>query len=130
MLPDQSSQGFWVKRFGQFFSGQSLEAFFRGQAGAEIPAAPLRIIEGGRTLLPSASLGARGGGDIPVMADDQTGRRAAEPFYIVKAPLAPDAGARLLHGQSGTIRFRAGTEALLPGWMRSLRQLLKRRYQL
>ena len=102
----------------------------RGQAGAEIPAAPLRIIEGGRTLLPSASLGARGGGDIPVMADDQTGRRAAEPFYIVKAPLAPDAGARLLHGQSGTIRFRAGTEALLPGWMRSLRQLLKRRYQL
>ncbi len=102
----------------------------RGQAGGEIAAEQLQVVPGARTLLPSASLGARGGGEIPVLNEDTTGRRAAEPFYIVKAPLAPDAGVQLLHGQSGILRLRAGSEALLPGWIRSLRQLLKRRYGL
>jgi len=102
----------------------------RGQTGVEIPAGSLEIVPGARTTLPYASLGARGGGDIPVLAEDTTGRRAAEPFYVVRAPLEAGAGAHLLHGQGGTLRVRAGTEALLPGWIRSLRQLLKRRYGL
>lgn len=102
----------------------------RGQADVEIDATSHWIIEGGRSLLPSASLGAKGGGDIPVLAEDNTGRRAAEPFYIVKALLSADSGAHLLHGQSGVLRVRVGSEPLLPGWIRSLRQLLKRRYQL
>ena len=102
----------------------------RGQAGSVIPASSVNIIEGGRSLLPNASLGARAGGDIPVLTDDKSGRHAAEPFFLVKAPLQPGEDVRLLHGQSGVIRFRAGSEALLPGWIRSLRQLLKRRYGL
>jgi hypothetical protein len=62
--------------------------------------------------------------------DDNTGRRTSEPFYLVKAALPVDSGAKLIHGQSGVLRVRVGTEALLPGWIRSLRQLLKRRYGL
>lgn len=102
----------------------------RGQAGVEIPAESFGIVPGARTQLPSASLGAKAGGDIPVLAGDETGLRAAEPFYIVKAALTSESGAQLLHGQGGTLRLRAGSEALLPGWIRDLRQLLKRRYQL
>ncbi len=101
-----------------------------GQAGTEIPAPSLERNPGGQTVLPSASLGAKGGGDIPVLASDTTGRRASEPFYVVEAALAPGSGVKLLHGQSGVVRFRAGSEPLLPGWIRSLRQLLQRRYQL
>ena len=106
-----------------------ISARIRGQADTEITST-MKVIPGGRNVLPSASLGAKGGGDIPVMADDATGRRSAEPFYMVKVTLATDSGVKLLHGQSGVVRFRAGTEALLPGWIRKLRQLLQRRYQL
>ena len=106
-----------------------ISARIRGQADREITST-MKVIPGGRNILPSASLGAKGGGDIPVMADDASGRRAAEPFYMVKVTLDADSGVKLLHGQSGVVRFRAGTEPLLPGWIRSLRQLLQRRYQL
>ncbi len=102
----------------------------RGQAGAEIGSPGMQILPGGRNVLPSASLGAKGGGDIPVLADDSTGRRTAEPFYLVKAALTANSGVKLLHGQTGVVRFRAGSEPLLPGWIRSLRQLLQQRYQL
>jgi putative peptide zinc metalloprotease protein len=114
--------------FGETLS--DIEVRVRGQAATEIAAPSMDVIPGGRNYLPSASLGAKAGGDIPVMANDETGRRAAEPFYIVKVPLSPPDEVKLLHGQSGVVRFRAGTEALLPGWIRSLRQLLQRRYQL
>ena len=102
----------------------------RGQAHTEIASPSLERKPGGQNVLPSASLGAKGGGDIPVLANDESGRRAAEPFWLVKATLADVSGVKLLHGQSGVVRFRAGTEPLLPGWIRSLRQLLQRRYQL
>lgn len=102
----------------------------RGQAATELSAASFTALPGGRNILPSASLGAKGGGDIPVMMEDASGRQASEPFYMVKAALPADGGVKLLHGQGGIVRFRAGTEPLLPGWIRSLRQLLQKRYQL
>jgi putative peptide zinc metalloprotease protein len=108
----------------------NIEVRLRGQAGTAIKAPSLKAREGGTNILPYPSLGAKAGGDIPVMAGDDTGRRAAETIYIVKVPLTPPEGVKLLHGQSGILRFQAGTEPLLPGWIRSLRQLLQRRYQM
>ena len=107
-----------------------VEVRIRGQAAASISSPTLEKVPGGRNVLPSASLGAKGGGEIPVMADDPSGRKSSEPFYIVKADLREAGGVKLLHGQSGIVRFRAGSEPLLQGWIRSLRQLLQRRYQL
>jgi putative peptide zinc metalloprotease protein len=103
----------------------------RGQAAMTIDVPSMEPpIPGGVNILPSASLGAKGGGDIPVMANDSTGRKASEPFYLVKVPLASPGDVKLLHGQGGVLRFRAGTEPLLPGWIRKLRQLLQKRYQM
>jgi len=106
-----------------------IEVRVRGQAATAIKASTLTRPEGGTNILPAASLGAKAGGEIPVLTDDESGRRASESVYIVKVPLVAPGDVKLLHGQSGILRFRAGTEALLPGWIRSLRQLLQKRYQ-
>jgi putative peptide zinc metalloprotease protein len=108
-----------------------MEVRLRGQAGTAIPITTeaLTLDSGSRSYLPSAKLGALAGGDIPVTTDDQTGRRAAEPFFPVKATLPPTDGVKLLHGQLGTLRLRAGSEPLLPRWVRSFRQFLQKRYQ-
>lgn len=106
-----------------------VEVRIRGQAAMAIGSPTLEEIPGGRNVLPSAALGAKGGGEIPVMMDDPSGRKTSEPFYIVKADLSAAGEVKLMHGQTGMVRFRAGSEALLPGWIRSLRQLLQRRYQ-
>ena len=57
------------------------------------------------------------------------GRAAREPFFEVRATLASDGSGTLRHGRSGVIRFDLPAEPLLPRWIRSLRQLLQRRYQ-
>jgi putative peptide zinc metalloprotease protein len=108
-----------------------IEVRLHGQAGSVIPIATsaLTLEPGARTFLPSAKLGALAGGDIPVAAGDNTGRRAAEPFFPVKASLTAAGGVKLLHGQLGIIRLRAGSEPLLPHWIRSFRQFLQKRYQ-
>ncbi len=108
-----------------------VEVRIHGQAATAIPvpATALTLEPGSRSYLPSAKLGATAGGSIPVATDDRTGRRAAEPFFPVKAVLAPDVGVKLLHGQLGIIRLRVGSEPLLPRWIRSLQQLLQKRYK-
>ena len=62
-------------------------------------------------------------------ARDPEGRRTTEPFFEVRAEITAPEGATLLDGRSGKIRFRIGSTPLLPRWIRSLRQLLQKRYQ-
>ncbi len=89
-----------------------------------------QVIPGSQRVLPSPALGWHAGGEVPVAADDSRGLKAAEPFFEVRAPLAGTNAVAYLHGRSGKIRFDAGWEPLLPRWIRSLRQLLQKRYQL
>jgi hypothetical protein len=67
---------------------------------------------------------------VPVAADDPEGRKAVEPFFEVRAEVAAAPPVALLHGRAGRIRFDLAPEPLLPRWIRSLRQLLQKRYQL
>ncbi len=67
---------------------------------------------------------------MPVAADDPDGVKSAEPFFEVYADLPENCGPQLLHGRSGKIRFEQKWEPLLPRWIRNLRQLLQKRYQL
>ena len=100
-----------------------------GQAGHVIPVGSARVIPAQQELLPSAALGWFSGGEIATSSGDQTGRRAAEPFFELRAPLdAPDA-VNLHHGCSGRIRFALEPEPLLRQWVRKLRQLVQKRYQ-
>ena len=101
-----------------------------GQCDTVVPVRQFKIIPAERRNLPSAALGWAGGGTVPVAADDPEGRKAVEPFFEVRAEVAAAPPVALLHGRAGRIRFDLAPEPLLPRWIRSLRQLLQKRYQL
>jgi putative peptide zinc metalloprotease protein len=75
-------------------------------------------------------LGWAAGGEVRIARDDPQGLHAAEPFFEVRAPVTAAGEAALLHGRAGKIRFDLGSEPLLPRWLRRLRQLMQKRYQL
>lgn len=100
----------------------------KGEAGDEVPVTSRMIVPAERQTLPSASLGWRAGGEVPVELQDESGVRASEPFFEVRASLAQVDEAELLHGRSGFVRFELPAEPLLPRWIRKLRQILQNRY--
>ncbi len=105
------------------------EVRLTGEAGRRLRVESIRVIPGEQRQLPSAALGWRAGGPVPTAARDNEGRQAAEPFFEVNGNVSDPAGALLLHGKAGWIRFDLPNEPLLPRWIRSLRQLLQTRYQ-
>lgn len=114
----------------RLFTDEIGDAFvrIRGQAGESVTVTNRLIVPADRQNLPSASLGWRGGGDVAVELQDDSGMKASEPFFEVRATLAALPGVALLHGRSGTVRFELAPEPLLPRWIRKLRQLLQNRY--
>jgi putative peptide zinc metalloprotease protein len=88
----------------------------------------LNIIPAEHETLPSAALGWRGGGDVPVVLNDPNGLRAAEPFFELRATIQPQGHPAILHGRSGKIRFQLAPQPLLQQWYRKLRQLIQQRY--
>jgi putative peptide zinc metalloprotease protein len=88
-----------------------------------------QVVPGEQRTLPSAALGWRGGGDVPVSDEDREGNKAAEPYFKVIAHL-PTNATTLFDGASGRIRFDLQPEPLLTRWFRRLWQLLQKRYQL
>jgi putative peptide zinc metalloprotease protein len=114
------------------FARQLLSAEVRllGQVRAAVPVRRWEVIPGGQRVLPSAALGWHAGGEMPVAADDSQGVKSTEPFFEVHAELPFDERVALLHGRSGKIRFEQAWEPLLPRWIRNLRQLLQKRYQM
>ena len=105
------------------------EVRLSGEASRRLRVDGIRVIPGEQRQLPSAALGWRAGGPVPTSARDNEGRQAAEPFFEVNGNVSDPAGALLLHGKAGWIRFDLPNEPLLPRWIRSLRQLLQTRYQ-
>jgi putative peptide zinc metalloprotease protein len=101
-----------------------------GQSETVLAVEQFSVIPAERQNLPSPALGWAAGGEVPVTSNDPEGQQAIEPFFEVRADLKPGFDATLLHGRSGKIRFDLPPEPLLPKWMRRLRQLLQRRYQL
>ncbi|MCS7090849.1 MAG: biotin/lipoyl-binding protein [Verrucomicrobiota bacterium] len=107
---------------------KSPQVRLRGQAGEVLSVLRQTIIPAEHRRLPSAALGWQGGGPLAVAMDDPEGRRAMEPFFVVRADLASHPRIALLHGRSGQIRYRLASEPLLSQWLRRLHQLLQREY--
>jgi len=114
--------------FGRELKGAEVRLY--GEVDKIISTGRWKVVPGGQHVLPSPALGWHGGGDIAMMPNDSSGTKSAEPFFEVHVEIPSDAGAQLLHGRSGRIRFEQSPEPLLPRWIRSLRQLLQKRYQL
>lgn len=106
------------------------EIRLHGEAGRVLTTTQWDVIPGGQRNLPSPALGWQAGGEMPLAADDPQGVKSAEPFFEVRASLPASTDIALLHGRSGKIRFDQPWEPLLPRWIRSLRQMLQKRYQL
>jgi putative peptide zinc metalloprotease protein len=114
--------------FGKTIHGASVRLW--GEAATKLPVASWRVVPGGQNTLPSPALGWAAGGEIPVSATDQRGNQSAEPFFEVIGKLDSPNGVALLDGRSGRISFKLEAEPLLPRWIRSLWQLLQKRYQI
>lgn len=100
-----------------------------GKEEVDVPVAAFYTIPYEQKRLPSVALGWRGGGDVAVSMADQTGLESSEPFFELRAILLPFPGISCLQGRSGTIRLTLDSEPLLRLWIRRLRQMVQRRYQ-
>ena len=92
---------------------------FKAQIKRVVPAAGLE--------LPSAALGAAGGGNIPVDPTDPDGLRALESIFQLDLSLPqevkdPHIGGRVY------VRFDHGSMPLALQWYRSLRQLFLKKF--
>lgn len=100
-----------------------------GTADRSLNVADYNVIPMEQSQLPSMALGMMGGGDVSVRPGDTTGTHTLEPFYEVRAEVAPAAAGELWHGLRGKIRFSLGYKPLLwQGW-RKMRQLVQKHYQ-
>jgi putative peptide zinc metalloprotease protein len=104
------------------------EVRLRDSVGTVLNVAAWSVLPGEQRILPSAALGWRGGGDVPVDVNDERGNKAAEPYFKVIAALPQNAV--VYDGSSGKIRFDLSSEPLLPRGFRRLWQLLQKRYQM
>ena len=106
------------------------EVRLRGQGETNLAVTTYQSIPFEYQRLPSPALGWRGGGDVPVAVSDETGVMAAEPFFQIYAYLDPAPDVTYLHGRSGQLRFTLEPEPLLGQWIRKVRRLLQKRYQI
>ena len=113
--------------FARHIRGASVQLY--GDAGTRLPLSRWRVIQGEQKLLPSAALGWKAGGEIPVSLEDNYGNKASEPFFEVLGSLESRNGVVLMDGRSGRLRFQLEPQPLLQRWSRRVWQLLQKRYQ-
>lgn len=111
-------------RVGLLRSGSvSAEVMLADNMKTPVRATLLREVPAGSTELPSAALGAMGGGGIAIDTRDETGRTAAEKLF--QFDLALPEGTRTTGiGGRAYVRLDHGSEPLWRQWSRSLQQLL------
>lgn len=83
----------------------------------------LREVPAGSTELPSAALGAMGGGVVAIDTRDESGRTAVEKLFQFDLAL-PEGTLTTGIGGRAYVRLAHGTEPLWRQWSRSLQQLL------
>jgi putative peptide zinc metalloprotease protein len=116
----------------ELFEDQIKKAEVRlyGQGGKNLAVLDIQIIPFQQEKLPSAALGWHGGGEVPISMTDETGLKAAEPFFQIYATIQPSADVLLFHRRSGKLRLTLNPKPLLLQWVHKLRQLLQKRYQI
>jgi putative peptide zinc metalloprotease protein len=113
--------------FGERVRGAEVRV--SGHAATDAAVRSWRIIPFQQKQLPSAALGWRAGGTLAVSLKDASGTESAEPFFEIHADLAPTPGVAMLQGRTGLLRLTLIPEPLAVQWVRSLRQLVQRRYR-
>lgn len=102
---------------------------FPGTAGMEVEPTRMEVVPGQQEYLPSAALGWPSKGPVRTKANDETGRRTAEPFFLVVMDVE-GTQAPLWHGRTGVARLTVDPEPLGFQWYRWLRQAVQERFLL
>lgn len=118
--------------------GGQVELRVKGRPGIHLTGNVRRVLDAGQRDLPSAALGYVAGGTMRVSYEDQSGRRAAEPFFEIHVEPESEATAGdtqadrlpLRTGQRVVVRFTMGRAPLLAQWYRDVRQMIQRRFSL
>jgi putative peptide zinc metalloprotease protein len=100
---------------------QGIEVRVAGES-APMAARLARDIPAATRVLPSAALGAPGGGEHAVDPKDKEGTLALEPVFLVDVALEGQRIERM--GERARVRFDLAAAPLLVQWQRRLRQLL------
>ncbi|MDX2495718.1 MAG: hypothetical protein QNK27_12215 [Desulfuromusa sp.] len=114
------------------FSDQTSEQVtvrLSGLENSELQIVDYQVIPFEQVKLPSATLGWKGGGTIPVKGQDDQGLETIEPFFRISADLKQLENHTLRHGHSGQIRFSLAAQPLFTQAYRKLRQFIQKRYQ-
>ena len=90
-----------------------------------LPARIRREVPAATNRLPSAALGAAGGGPLPVDANDPEGLRTPEAIFQLELALLEEAGVRRI-GERVYVRFDHGSEPLALRAFRALQRLFLR----
>jgi len=104
-----------------------------GERATEHRVTALTVVPHSQKELPSAALTPLAGGDLAVSAQDQTGRKAVEQFFLLRAQLGsstsqgPEAASR--NGRSGWIRVQLPARPLAERLWQWAQQFFQRRYQ-
>ena len=104
---------------------KSVALRFAERPQVDVPASVRRAIPAASDRLPSAVLGASGGGNIAVNARDERGTLTVESVFHVE--LDVEQPVRQVGGRT-YVRFSHGLEPLGLQWYRRLRQLFLRRF--
>lgn len=112
----------------------ALEIRLEGDRGRVHVATRLTLVPHSQEMLPSAALSPLAGGEVPVQAGDQSGRRAVEPFFLLHAQMETDAHSlkedAVIAGRTAWIRLSLPWRPLaFQAWV-SVRQFFQTRYQL
>ncbi len=112
--------------------GATVEMKLRNRPDIELKGEVEKIFRAAQLQLPSPALSTVAGGSMRIDTSDQSGAKAAEPFFEVWIdPEVTDLHeAELLNGQRVVVRFRMPDKPLGRQWWLALRQLVQERFGL
>lgn len=99
---------------------------FADDPHTDVPASIRREVPGATDRLPSAVLGALGGGRIPISAQDENGLQTIDSVFHIE--LDVERSVAQIGGRT-YVRFSHGYEPLGLQWYRRIRQLFLRRFE-
>jgi putative peptide zinc metalloprotease protein len=109
---------------------EQLEIRAKGRPDVMLTGRIEKIFPAGSEVLPSEALGYAAGGSMPTVAQDPSGKKAAEKFFEIRIRPNPNTSVRLLSGQRVIARVRMPSKPLATQWWRSARQLFQRRFHI
>jgi putative peptide zinc metalloprotease protein len=112
-------------RVGEF----DVEMKLVSSVDATVPGKRVEIIDAGQTRLPSPALGFKGGGQVEIDSEDESGREAKRPQFALRVHASDPADLAKLGapGERVLLRFKLEPKPLLAQWLERLRKEIQGR---